>query len=98
MTILDNLYVKFFIYYFLIINAVSFVTMYIDKRKAEAHKWRIPEGRLFLLAALFGSIGIYAGMKVFRHKTKHMKFLIGIPGIIIIQIIAIYFAAGYFQY
>jgi len=69
--------------------------MYIDKKKAREHKWRIPEGRLFLLAALFGSIGVLAGMRVFRHKTKHMKFIIGIPCIIIIQILVIYFAARY---
>lgn len=89
---LDSLFIKFLIYYFIIINVVSFITMYIDKRKAEAHKWRIPEARLFLLAAIFGSIGVFLGMQVFRHKTKHMKFVLGIPCIIIIQIILIYFA------
>lgn len=72
--------------------------MYIDKRKAREHKWRIPEGRLFLFAALFGSIGVLAGMRVFRHKTKHMKFIIGIPFIIIIQILVIYFTVNSFKF
>lgn len=93
-----NLYIKIFLYYCIIINILSFIIMYIDKRKAREHKWRIPEGRLFLLAALFGSIGVLAGMRVFRHKTKHMKFIIGIPCIIIIQILVIYFAAVYFNF
>ncbi len=93
-----NLYIKLFGYYFLIINILSFITMYIDKRRAKERKWRIPEGRLFLLAVLFGSIGVLAGMRVFRHKTKHMKFIIGIPCIIIIQVLVIYFAANSFKF
>lgn len=94
---LNNLFIKIFLYYFVIINVVSFITMYIDKRKAEAHKWRIPEARLFLFAAIFGSIGMLLGMRVFRHKTKHMKFVIGVPCILIIQIIIIYYTARYFR-
>lgn len=89
------MYIKLLLYYFIIVNLVSFVTMYIDKRKAQAHKWRIPEGRLFLLASALGSIGILAGMQVFRHKTKHMKFVIGIPFIIVLQIIIVYLAVRY---
>lgn len=88
---MDNFNIKWPVYYLIIINIVSFITIYIDKRKAEAHEWRIPEARLFLLAALFGSIGVFAGMRVFRHKTKHMKFVIGIPCIIIIQVIVVYY-------
>lgn len=93
---MNNLFIKLFVYYFIIINIISFVTMYIDKERARTHKWRIPEGRLFLFATVFGSIGVLAGMRVFRHKTKHMKFVIGIPCILIIQIIIAYFAAKYF--
>ena len=87
---MDNLLIRLFVYYFAIINLISFITMYIDKKRAETHKWRIPEARMFLLAAVFGSIGVLAGMRVFRHKTKHMKFVIGIPFILIVQIIVGY--------
>lgn len=94
---MDNSLIKLFIYYFVIINAVSFITMYIDKKRAETHKWRIPEARLFILAAMFGSIGSLAGMRIFRHKTKHMKFVIGIPCILIVQIIIGYLVVRYFS-
>lgn len=94
---MDNSFIKLFVYYFVIINVVSFITMYIDKKRAETHKWRIPEARLFILAAMFGSIGSLAGMRIFRHKTKHLKFVIGIPCILIIQIIIGYLAIRYFK-
>ncbi len=71
--------------YFILLNAAGFISMGIDKRKAQKHAWRIPEKILFLIAILGGSIGSMAGMKVFRHKTKHKKFVIGIPLIFIIQ-------------
>lgn len=77
-----------FVVYLIIINLVAFVLMGIDKRKAVKKKWRIPEKTLFLSAILLGSIGANIGMKVFRHKTKHMSFVIGIPVILVIQIIA----------
>lgn len=88
---MNDLIIKILICYFVIINVISFITMYVDKKRAEAHKWRIPEARLFLFAAILGSIGILAGMSVFRHKTKHMKFVIGIPCILIIQMVIVYY-------
>lgn len=72
--------------YLLIINAVSFVLMLADKRKAKKNLWRIPEATLLTSAALGGSIGALAGMYAFRHKTKHLKFTLGIPLILIAQI------------
>lgn len=66
---------------------IAFITMYIDKQRAIRKKWRVPEFRLFLYAILLGSPGILLGMYVFRHKTKHMKFVLGIPAILIIQIL-----------
>lgn len=60
--------------------------MYFDKTKSKKRQFRISEKKLFLTAILFGSIGIYAGMYFFRHKTKHKKFTIGIPSIILIQL------------
>ena len=61
--------------------------MGIDKRRAIRHEWRIPEATLFLIALLGGSMGSIAGMQLFRHKTKHTAFVIGMPCILIIQII-----------
>ncbi len=78
---------KLFIIYLFIINIIAFAMMGIDKRKAIKHQWRIPERSLFFSALLLGSIGANIGMQVFRHKTKHMQFVIGMPAILIIQII-----------
>ena len=80
--------------YLLIINAAAFLLMLIDKQKAKKNRWRIPESTLMLSAALGGSIGALAGMYTFRHKTKHLKFTLGIPAILIIQLLA----AGYLAY
>lgn len=82
---------KLFIYYILIINFISFLIMYIDKRKAIKKKWRISENTLIFISIIGGSIGMLIGMNFFRHKTKHKKFTIGIPIIIIIQIYILYY-------
>ena len=72
--------------YLLIVNALGFLLMLVDKRKAQKNLWRIPEATLFLIAAIGGSIGSIAGMYKFRHKTKHLKFILGIPAILAAQI------------
>lgn len=72
-------------YYLLLINAAAFVLMLVDKQKARKNKWRIRESTLLLSAALGGSIGALAGMYVFRHKTKHLKFTLGVPAMLIAQ-------------
>lgn len=77
---------KYFLWYLLLINAVAFILMLVDKRKARKNRWRIPERTLILSAALGGSIGALLGMYTFRHKTKHLKFTLGIPAILIAQI------------
>lgn len=77
------------IIYFIIINLIGFLAMYIDKRKAKKGKWRIPEKTLFIITALGGGIGTIAGMYVFRHKTQKIAFVIGFPAITILEIIAI---------
>ena len=74
------------IIYIVIANIVAFALMGIDKRKAIKNKYRIPEKVLFMSAILFGSIGANLGMKVFRHKTKHMSFVIGMPAIFLAQV------------
>ncbi len=75
------------IIYLIIINLITFATMYIDKRKAKKAKRRVPEKTLFILAFLGGSIGGIAGMYTFRHKTKKTRFIIGFPAILIFQIL-----------
>ena len=77
---------EFMSIYLVSINLISFITMYIDKKKAQKGKWRISEWTLFMLVILGGGIGGIAGMKVFRHKTKKAKFYVGFPAIIILQI------------
>ena len=64
--------------------------MFIDKQKAKRHKWRISENTLILISILGGSIGSIIGMQLFRHKTKHVKFKLGLPVILIIQMILLY--------
>lgn len=75
--------------YLIIINALGFLFMLIDKQKAKKKKWRIPEARLMLTAALGGSIGTLCGMYTFRHKTKHIKFTLGVPAILIGQVLLV---------
>ena len=82
--------VKYFIIYLIIINLIAFIAMYLDKRKARYGKWRIPEQSLFILALIGGSIGAIIGMYTFRHKTKKLRFSIGFPIILILQIILIF--------
>ena len=79
--------------YFLLINAIGFLLMLVDKYKAKRNLWRIPEATLMGVAAIGGSIGTIAGMNLFRHKTKHPKFYIGLPVILALQIILIYLLA-----
>lgn len=69
----------------LIINAIGFFLMLSDKRRARKNLWRIPERTLLTVAALGGSLGCLGGMYAFRHKTRHPKFTIGIPAILLLQ-------------
>ena len=79
------------IYYLLAINAVAFFAYGIDKLKARKGWWRIPEATLLLLAIIGGSIGAWLGMKVWHHKTMHLKFKYGLPAILLLQLaLAVY--------
>lgn len=80
---------KYLIIYLIVINLISFFAMYLDKRKAKYGKWRIPEQTLLILAIIGGSIGGIAGMYTFRHKTQKLRFSVGFPVILILQIILI---------
>lgn len=72
--------------FLVLINAIGFILMLADKRMAQKNLWRIPEHTLFTAAAFGGSIGCIAGMYAFRHKTKHLSFVLGMPAILIAQI------------
>ncbi len=78
---------KIFLFYLLILNIFAYILMFADKRKAIKNKWRIPERVLILSALLGGSVGALLGMYVFHHKTQKNKFRIGIPAILILQIL-----------
>ena len=73
---------KLLLYYLLIINAAGLLLMLVDKWKAKKNRWRVRESTLLLIAALGGSVGSLAGMYLFRHKTLHLKFTVGIPVIL----------------
>lgn len=72
--------------YLIVINLIGFLGMGLDKFKAKKKYWRTKEKTLFIIAILGGSIGSIAGMYIFRHKTKHNSFVIGMPMILAIQI------------
>lgn len=73
--------------YFIAINIITFLIYVIDKYKAKRNKWRVSEKALIGLAAIGGFVGAIAGMQIFRHKTKHMKFVIGVPVITVLWIV-----------
>lgn len=79
---------KYFLYYLLIINAIGLLFMLTDKLLAKANRRRIRERTLFLIAILGGSAGSILGMYLFRHKTLHLKFTLGMPLILALQITA----------
>mgnify|MGYP000018228558 FL=1 len=70
----------------LLINAITFAVYGYDKFCAKRGAWRVPEIRLLGLAALGGSVGALLAMFLFRHKTKHLKFTIGVPVILGLQV------------
>ena len=77
--------------YLLAVNITTFLVYGIDKYKAKKERWRISEATLLLMAVIGGSIGAWAGMRLWHHKTMHKKFKYGIPIIIIMQVaLAVY--------
>ena len=81
--------VKNIVIYLILINLITFLAMYIDKRKAKKGKRRIPEKTLFVLVGLGGGIGGILGMYLFRHKTKKTRFVIGFPAILIFEALVV---------
>lgn len=86
----ENMWKQAGIIYLILVNAAGFFLMHSDKERAKKHRWRIPERTLFAVSLLGGSAGAWAGMYVFRHKTRHWYFVAGIPAILVIQIIALF--------
>jgi len=84
---MEQIKMKIFVIYLIIINLVTFLAMYLDKRKAKRGDRRTKEMTLFTLVLLGGGIGGIAGMYTFRHKTKKPAFVIGFPVILILEII-----------
>ena len=76
---------KLFAIYLAVMNVIGVAVMWSDKRRARLHRWRIPEKVLFGVSLLGGSAGPWAGMYLFRHKTKHWYFVVGMPLILVCQ-------------
>lgn len=85
------------ILYVLIINLIGFLIMGLDKFKAKKGFWRTPEKTIFTITLLGGGIGTVTGMYLFRHKTKKMKFTIGLPTILISEIVLIIYFAFFYK-
>ena len=76
---------KWLMYYLIVVNLLTWIIYGIDKWKAKRRAWRIPERTLLLLAAAGGRTGALAGMLMFRHKTRKLKFMIGVPVIFVVE-------------
>lgn len=84
--------IEWLIYYELIINLLAFVLFGVDKYKAKRGQWRISEWRLMLLSLFGGGAGALCGMYVWRHKTQHKLFVIGVPLLVILHFVFLYYA------
>ncbi|MGE5455348.1 MAG: DUF1294 domain-containing protein [Methylocystaceae bacterium] len=76
-------------FYLVFINGLTFIVFAIDKRRARRAHWRIPERNLLLLCSVGGSIGGWLAMYLLRHKTKHLKFSVGVPLILSLQLLLV---------
>ncbi len=83
--------IKGSVIYFILISAVAFFVTVYDKYAAKKGMWRIPEKTLFFIAALGGAVSMYLTMLAVRHKTRHKRFMLGIPTIIAVHISLVYF-------
>lgn len=93
---IDNKFLAVIIF-FLVINLLAFLLMFLDKKKSKKNNAeRISEGLLFFMATAFGSVGVYAGMFAFRHKTQKWYFLIGIPLLILQNTAFLYLVYSFF--
>lgn len=81
--------------YWFMMSILGFIMMGIDKRQARRNNRRIPERRLFLIATIGGAMGMWYGMKLWRHKTKHHSFTVGIPFLVAVHIIVLLLVTGF---
>lgn len=77
------------IVFLILMNLIAFFAYGIDKRRAIRHRWRIPESALLGFAFCFGGAGAFLGMRIFRHKTRHKKFIVLVPMALVVQILVI---------
>ena len=82
---------KIILIYLIAVNIAAFAVMGADKCRAQRNRWRIREVSIFTLGLIGGGAGLYLGMKLFRHKTRHIEFTLGIPAIIILNIITLWY-------
>lgn len=75
--------------FYVVMNLTGFITMLIDKRRAINNKWRISERNLLLIAFIGGGLGSYIGMRLFKHKTRHLKFIILLPVFLVINLLTV---------
>lgn len=78
------------------INLLAILITIFDKQRAKKGKWRVAEKTLLWVASLGGSLAMFFTMLIIRHKTKHKKFMVGIPIIIFLQAIIIFLFFHYF--
>lgn len=90
------MFFKITVSYLVLVSVVTLLLFGTDKRKARLHRPRIAETKLFLFAIIGGSIGALSGMYLFRHKTRHLKFRIGLPLILLLQTAIMSFLVLYF--
>lgn len=86
-----NIEIQLLIIYLLIINIIAIIITGYDKLCAKKRSWRVKERTLMFISILGGSVGMYVTMHLIRHKTRHLKFMLGIPVIIILQILLMWF-------
>lgn len=87
---------SFIIVHLCLISLIAIAVTVADKIKAKYNKWRVPEATLLIISALGGSIAMYITMQLIRHKTKHIKFMLGIPIIILMQVIVAVWSVFHF--
>ncbi len=82
-------YVEWLLLYLCFINIIGIIVTVHDKIAAKRNRWRVSEKTLFILSALGSAVSVYITMLIIRHKTKHKRFMIGIPAIIIAEILIV---------
>lgn len=83
-------YEKILAVWLVLINLISVIVCIFDKSRAKRGGWRVRERTLWVLTFLGGGAGMYLTMRLIRHKTLHKSFMIGIPFVIILQIMAVF--------